>query len=139
MRSNRSIALQPADVRALLAAQFVLVILLTVALAFISGLPEAEAAAYGGATALISAWILGFSVGKAAQAARTAPGSETPFLYIGAVVRFVLVLVMFGLGMGMLQLAPGPLLGGFIIAQLGHLINGSRIYARANREAEKLG
>ncbi|MDZ7752247.1 MAG: ATP synthase subunit I [Gammaproteobacteria bacterium] len=139
MRSNRSIALQPEDVRMLLAAQLVLVILLTVALVFISGLPEAEAAAYGGATALTSAWILGFSVRKAAHRARTAPGSETPVLYIGAVVRFVMVLVMFGLGMGVLQLAPGPLLGGFIIAQFGHLINGSRISARAHREAEKLG
>ena len=139
MRSNRSMTLQPEDVRALLAAQLVLVILLTVALGLISGLPEAQAAAYGGATALLSAWTLGFSVRKAAQVARTSPGSETPVLYIGAVVRFVLVLVLFGLGMGLLHLAPGPLLGGFIVAQFGHLINGSRIVARADREAERLG
>lgn len=139
MRSNRSIALQPEDVRALLAAQFVLVTLLSAALAFISGFPEARAAAYGGVTALLSAWVLGFSVRKAAEVARTSPGSETPVLYIGAVTRFVLVLVLFGLGMGLLQLAPGPLLGGFIVAQFGHLINGSRIYARAERKLEKLG
>ena len=139
MRANRSIALKPEDVRALLAAQAILVILLTVVVALASGLPAARAVVYGGATALLSAWALGLSVRKAAQVAALSPGSETPVLYIGAVVRFVLVLVLFGLGMGLLKLAPGPLLGGFIVAQLGHFINGSRIFARADREAGRVG
>jgi ATP synthase protein I len=135
----RSIALQPEDVRSLLLAQGVLVALL-VGILFATGRSDAAmAAAFGGGIALLSAWLLGVSVRLAAQLARTDPGRETTALYIGAVMRFAGVLVLFAVGMGVLQLSPLPLLGGFAVAQVGHVLNGARLRARAGEQAEKSG
>jgi len=134
---NRSIAFHEGEVIVLLASQAVLVAVAVGAFLFLAGLPHAQAAAYGGGIALLSAWLLGRHVRRASEVARTNPGRETAVLYIGAVQRFVLILVLFGLGMGKLGLAPLPLLVGFGAAQAGYLISGLR--GRAGREAEKLG
>lgn len=126
----QSIALQPQDVRALLTAQLVVVVALVAAFAVAGEPAAAQGAAYGGATALLSAWVLGRTVRRAAMLARKAPGSETSALYIGAVLRFVAVLVLFAAGMGALGLAPVPILAGFAAAQLGTLWNSLRVRSR---------
>lgn len=135
----RSIALQPEDVRSLLLAQGVVVALAAGLLLALGRVPEAAAAAYGGATALLSAWALGVSVRQAARVAREVPGRETTPLYIGAVARFAGVLVLFGVGMGVLGLPPLAVIGGFVVAQVGYVLNGARIRARAGEQAEKSG
>ena len=72
---------------------------------------------FGGGLAIIHAWLLGRKVRQATDAAKRQPGSETTVLYIGAIQRFVVTLVGFGIGIGLLKLAPVPLLIAFAAAQ----------------------
>lgn len=135
----RSIALRPEDVRSLLLAQGLLVAV-TAGVVWAAGFLEAAVAvACGGGIAVFSAWVLGLSVRHASRLAREAPGRELTALYIGAVVRFSGVLVLFGVGMGVLHLSPLPLIGGFVAAQFGYVVNGARLRARAGEQAEKTG
>ncbi|MEM7254480.1 MAG: ATP synthase subunit I [Pseudomonadota bacterium] len=76
------------------------------------------AVAFGGALAVVHAWLLGRRVQIATEAAKRQPGSETTVLYIGAIQRFVVTLVGFVIGMGLLKLAPVPLLIAFAAAQV---------------------
>jgi ATP synthase protein I len=109
-----------------------LAIVATASLAFwlARGGEAAWAAAYGGAAALLSAWMLGRRVRLAAETARSEPGRETAVLYIGAVQRFLIVLVLFAVGMGQLGLPPVPLLAGFGLAQLAFFVLGPRARPR---------
>jgi ATP synthase protein I len=125
--SHRSIALQVADVHRLLAIQAGLVVLTSLTVWGIAGTESALAAAYGGAAAVLSAWLLGRRVRRAAEISRSDPGRETTVLYLGAVQRFALILVLFAVGMGQLGLAPVPLLIGFGLAQLTFLFSGPRV------------
>lgn len=137
---NRSLALRPEDVHALLLAQLVLVLVAAAGFFLWRGGPEAQAALYGGGVALWSTWRLGRHVARASELAKTSPGRETVPLYIGAVERFVTLLILFALGMGMLGQAPLPLLVGFGAAQAGYMVKGALARARDNRQhLEKMG
>ena len=137
---NRSIALRQGDIAALLAIQLILVAIVAGVFLVSEGMPAAGAAAYGGAIALLSAWMLGRGVLRAAEVAKSNPGSETTVLYVGAAQRFLVVLVLFGLGMGWLGLLPVPLLVAFAIAQLGHVFNGAFVrWREGGRRMEGLG
>jgi len=133
-------SLQTGDVGRLLALQFVLVSAV-VGFFLMTGDPlAAQAAAYGGAMALLIAWMLGRRALLAAEVAKTQPGREMLVIYTGAVQRFVAVLVLFGLGMGWLNLQPVPLLAAFAIAQLAHMFNGALVRVReGGRRMERLG
>ncbi len=137
---NRSMSLQSGDIGVLLMIQFALVASV-VGFFLFSGDPlAAQAAAYGGAMALFIAWMLGRRALLAAQVAKTHPGREMLVIYMGAVQRFVAVIVLFGLGMGWLDLQPVPLLAAFAIAQLGHVLNSALVRVRDDgRRMEKLG
>ena len=137
---NRSMALRPSDLGTLLVIQFILAAVVVGFFLFSRDGAAAQAAAYGGGMALLLAWMLGRRALRAAEAAKTHPGSETFVIYMGAIQRFVVVLVLFALGMGWLALEPVPLLVAFAAAQLGHLINSGRISLRAGSgRMEKLG
>lgn len=136
---NRSIALQKSDVGVLLALQLALVALAVGGYLFTQGGGPAQATAYGGGVAMLSAWLLGRRVLHASEVAKTHPGQETMVLYVGVVQRFVVVLTLFGLGMGWLGLQPVPLLIGFAVAQLAYFVNGTLMRARAGTQVERLG
>ncbi len=137
---NRSIALQSGDVGLLLVIQFILVAAVVGFFLFTSDLLAAQAAAYGGGMALLVAWMLGRRALRAAEVAKRHPGQETMVIYMGAVQRFVVVLVLFGLGMGWLKLQPVPLLAAFAVAQFGHLFNSGLVSMRdSGGRMEKLG
>lgn len=123
---TQTLALQSSDVARLLALQSALVAAAAVAALALVGTSGAVAAIYGGAGALLSTWLLGRRVRRAADVARSEPGRETAVLYIGAVQRFVIVFALFAVGMGQLGLAPVPLLVGFGVAQAGFLLGGAR-------------
>jgi ATP synthase protein I len=110
--------LQGADARRLLAIQAVLVVAAGLACLVAAGPSEAQSALYGGSIALASAWLLQRRVRRAIQVATTHPGQETAVLYLGALQRFFMVVGLFALGMGWLELNPVPLLIGFGVAQL---------------------
>lgn len=86
------------------------------------GRRPALAALYGGGIALVSTWLLGRRVRRAGDPARHDAGGQLG-LYAGAAPRFVATLVLLGIGMGWLKLAPVPLIVAFGLAQFGFLIN----------------
>jgi len=130
--------MQPADVYRLLAVQAVIALGTTVAFWVARGSEAGKAAVFGGAVALLSAWLLGRRERRASEVTRTRPGSEMAVLYIGAVQRFVLTLVLFAVGMGPLGLSPVPLLAGFALAQLAFLTPVARAKPQADTGTNSL-
>jgi ATP synthase protein I len=80
------------------------------------------AALYGGMMAIINALSLNHKVARASQVADNATKGLI-ILYLGAVQRFVITAVLFFVGMGILKLAPVPMIAAFAIAQFGILFN----------------
>lgn len=90
----------------------------------LNGHSAALAALYGGGIALASSTLLGRSLRAAGETAQHAPQQGIWLLYFGAVQRFLLVLALFALGMGVFGLPPLPLIVGFAGAQVAFLIGG---------------
>lgn len=84
------------------------------------GVNAALAALYGGAIALVNAWLLSSRIGKASDTSAQDAQRGIYILYFGAVQRFVFTLGAFILGMGYLELDPIPLLLTFMLAQAGY-------------------
>jgi ATP synthase protein I len=85
------------------------------------GQGEALSAFYGGLISIVVAFLLGRGVVRAAEAARHDHKKSMLILYLGAVQRFVLVLVLFGVGLKGLSLAFLPMIAGFAGAQLAYV------------------
>ncbi len=81
---------------------------------------------YGGAIALANTMLLSRRVAQAGEIAKINPQQSVYALYFGVVQRFVFVLVALGFGLGYLKLAPIPVLGTFMVAQLAYMLMGSR-------------
>ncbi len=108
-------------VRHVMWAQVLLTLVVAVVFALRGGSREALAAVYGGAvTMLISGW-LGWRLRRAGA---QAGGLVT--LYSSAVLRYVAAVVLLALGLGVLKLAPLPLVIAFGLAQFGFLANAWR-------------
>lgn len=122
---TRSLALQAADVHRLLLLQLMIVAGAALAAFLGWGAEAASGVAFGGGTALLSAWMLGRRVQRAGELARTSPGIETAVLYIGAIQRFAVVLALFWLAMGHLGLPALALLAGFGLAQVAYFVAGA--------------
>ncbi|MFQ5488622.1 MAG: ATP synthase subunit I [Gammaproteobacteria bacterium] len=89
---------------------------------------EALSAAYGGLISVISAVLLSRGVIKAGTAVE--PGDKKKseaILYAGAALRFILVLVCFGIGLAVLKLAPLATVMGFIAVQLAFIFSAKRM------------
>ncbi|MEW6765883.1 MAG: ATP synthase subunit I [Pseudomonadota bacterium] len=80
------------------------------------------AVVYGGLVSMLMAWLHKRGVRKAEDKALTDPKNSMLVLYVGAVVRFLLLIVALGVGMGLLKLPALPLFAGFVLAQLGFLV-----------------
>lgn len=83
-------------------------------------------AAYGGAIAIANTILLSRRLDVAGAMAKDNPDGGVLALYLGVVQRFVFVLIMFGVGMGVIKLMPQPLLGTFAVAQLAFMLFGSK-------------
>lgn len=105
-------------------AQMLIVLFIAVVFFFLQGISAVQAALYGGMMALLNTWIAGYGLRKAAQIAKQSPGREVNVLYMGAVQRFVVTLVLFVLGMAWLKLAPVPLLVAFSLSQAAYMFRG---------------
>lgn len=97
--------------------QSIVGLLLAVGFAGYSGQHAALSALYGTLVAVAMAVILAWSVRVASVAAGQSKTPAVAVLYAGAAVRFVLVLVLLGLGLWFLRLDPVPVLCGFVIVQ----------------------
>lgn len=111
------------EARRLLRIQLALSALLAGALALADGSAAALAIAYGGGIALVLAWIMGLTVAHATDAARRQPGSETLVLYLGAMGRFATAVVLFALGIGLLELLPVQVIVGFAVVHGAYFLS----------------
>jgi len=86
----------------------------------------AISAFYGGLVSVASTTMLSRGISRAERAAEKSAQTSQMILYLGAVVRFVLVLVLFGIGLGALKLAALALIIGFVITQLVFVLMAGR-------------
>jgi F0F1-type ATP synthase assembly protein I len=84
----------------------------------IKGSWEALSAGYGGLVSVLMTMLLSRGVLRAGRVASQSPGRSQALLYLGAAVRFVLVLALFGIGLARLGLAPLATVIGFVLVQL---------------------
>ena len=91
-------------------------------------------AAYGGAVAIANTILLSHRLESAGGMAKDNPEGGVLTLYLGVVQRFIFVLVMFGVGMGVLKLLPPPMLGTFAVAQLAFMLFGSKQAKKTSEE-----
>lgn len=92
--------------RAVLIAQ-ILVAIISAGLAFWFAGREAFFGVIGGSVIAITLMlVLGYTMRKASELAVESPQTSMNIMYVGAVVRFVLVLVLFGIALGGLKLSP---------------------------------
>jgi ATP synthase protein I len=105
---TRKIVMLQAGVSALIAAAFFMA----------RGEGEAGAALFGGLIGVVVALLLGRGVARATETARLDHKKSMLILYLGALQRFVLVLVLFAVGLKVFDLAFLPLIAGFAGAQL---------------------
>jgi ATP synthase protein I len=106
--------------------QLLLVGLAALVLLVLSGQIQALAVLFGGAMAALNLVLLEWRRYQADSGRALSAGQSLWALYRSAIERFALVLALFALGMGVLQLEPLPLLTGFIAGQLGLFVTGTR-------------
>lgn len=109
--------------RKLILLQVGVSVVIAVAFFMAMGQGEALAALYGGVISIVIAFLLGRGVVRAAEAARQDHKKSMLILYVGALQRFILVLVLFGIGLKGLGLPFIPMIVGFAGAQLAYLTN----------------
>jgi ATP synthase protein I len=97
---------------------------------FLAGQAGGVAAAYGGLVALANTWMLGRRVQRADHAVADNAQYGMITLYISAVARFVFILVALAVGMGVLKLAPLPLVATFVGAQAAFMVASLRMSSR---------
>ncbi len=85
-------------------------------------LPRFGAALAGGAVAMLGTLLLAYTVMRAD--ARAGAAQAQLWLYGGAAARFLLAIVLLGVGLGVLGLPPLPFLAGFGVGQVAFLVPG---------------
>jgi len=108
--------------RRLLLGQMVATAALAVTWGLLGHYSEGLAVVYGGLVSMFLAWLHKRGVRKAEARSLADPKGSMLVLYVGAVVRFVLLIGLLGAGMGMMKLPALPLFTGFVLAQLGFLV-----------------
>lgn len=127
--AERTVARQT---RSIIGAQMAVGALVAAGFWAFGGAGDARSALYGVFISVFAAVMLRRGVRRASQIAGQDPKTAMLSLYMGAVVRFVLVLVLLGVGLAGLKLAPLPVIVGFGLAQLAYLtgMRGSRSSAK---------
>lgn len=104
--------------RRLVAIQTGIGFLVALGFGFYAGPHAAISAFLGAFGSMISTLILGSGVEKASEQAIENPGKSMGMLYLGAVKRFLFVIVYFIAGIKLAELDPLALAVGFALAQL---------------------
>jgi F0F1-type ATP synthase assembly protein I len=107
----------------LLTFQFVTGLVVAIGFMVWKGGWEALSVMGGVSASLVSVYLLGSGVTKASERALKDPKSSMAILYFGAVKRFVVILIFFMVGLGLLGLNAPAMCAGFVAAQLGFLFN----------------
>lgn len=109
--------------RGVLISQAVITVLVVMTFMFVDGLRSGIAAFYGGMVAMTLTWMLKRRIGGVVQAAQSSSGKSMLLLYLGVVQRFLLVLALFALALGVLKLDPLASIVGFGLGQFGHIVS----------------
>ena len=88
----------------------------------LQGMMQGLAALYGALSSIVLVFLLSRGVKRASEVALHDPKKSMMILYLGAVQRFILLLVLFALGLAVLKLDPLACLIGFGLAQLTYVI-----------------
>jgi ATP synthase protein I len=123
MRLNMSFA---RECRRLIALQLVLMALLSAAFYARSGMAVAVSVWFGGMIATLNAMLLLWRRRRADAGPAMDAGRSLRLLYRTALERFVLVMLLFALGMGVLKLDPFALLSGFVAGLLALVLMGMK-------------
>ena len=108
--------------RRVIGAQIVAGMLAATGFGIAQGVWAAQSGLFGAFISVFAAVMLRRGVQRASQIAGQDPKTAMLTLYMGAVVRFVLVLILFGVGLAGLKLSPLPVIVGFGLAQLAYLV-----------------
>jgi len=79
---------------------------------------------YGTMISMLSSWWLSRGVSRAGSRADQGRSGEV-ILYVGAALRFIMVLALFAIGLAQLKLAAVATVVGFVLAQLAFIIAGN--------------
>jgi ATP synthase protein I len=104
--------------------QLALIAATSVIFFMIYGAFQAGSVWFGGLIAMTSAQWLEWRRRRVDQGPALSAGESMRVLYRTALERFVWVLLLFALGLGVLQLDPVALITGFIVGQLALLLTG---------------
>lgn len=107
--------------RAVIATQAVILLASVLGAFLLAGTWAGLSAGYGGLVAMALAWLLSRRVARAGEAAGQGSGRGMLVLFIGLAQRFVLVLVLLGVGLGFFKLHALATITGFALTQLGYL------------------
>lgn len=81
-----------------------------------------EGILYGGAISVIATIVMACRVNQAARKVLQGKGAGHSYIYLAAIERLLLVIVLFGLGFMWLKLHPLALVFGLIAGQLGFIL-----------------
>jgi len=110
----------------LLIIQATLVLVAILATIYFLGVDHAAAALFGGCLAMANSVLLYRKLDSASSMAKDNPNAGMMTLYAGIIQRFIFVLGMFAVGMGLLKLNPIAVVGTFGLAQIAYMIFGAR-------------
>ncbi len=110
--------------RRLLIFQIIMVGLITAVLASFDGFLAAKSSLFGGMIVLMNTGLMMLHDKRAARQAPDDAQRILKYVYLCAVERLVLTLVLFAIGLVALKLMPLQLLLGFIAGQLAAFLNG---------------
>lgn len=102
--------------------QIIIAALTAVVFTGVEGAWAGVSALFGGFIGLAVSLLLRRGVLKANEVAQEDPQRGMIVLYVGAVQRFVMVLALFGVGLGLLDMAPVAIVVGFGCAQLAYVV-----------------
>jgi len=90
---------------------------------FLGGMQSGIAALYGGMVAITLTWLLKRRVGGIVKAAGSNSSKSMLLLYLGVLQRFLLVLALFAIALGVLKLDPLASIVAFGLGQFGYVIS----------------
>jgi len=99
-----------------------IVLAVAVAAAWFHSPHAALSAAAGVAVAMVLAWMLRRSMARATELAVESPQQSMNTMYLGAAARFVALLALMAVGLGMLGLDARFMVGAFVAAMIGGVL-----------------
>ncbi len=109
-----------------LITQVFVVFIVAVVYAGLVGAASALGAVFGGCIAVANGLLLCWRLHRGGKHPHGDPGRHLRSFFASAMERFVVVVVLFAIGMGVLKLVPLPLLLGFIAGQVALVTSGLR-------------